>query len=419
MAEHIETVIIGAGQSGLGTSYHLSQHHREHIVLERAARAGHVWRDERWDSFALFSPNWAFRMPGAAYRGDQPDAFMPRDEVAALLEGYPERFHLPVCYDMPVTGVERIESDGTFVVRTPERDWRARNLVVATGRYQEPKIPSMATELPLDIHQLPSRDYRNPESLPLGAVLVVGSAQTGCQIVEDLYLAGRQVYLCVGSAGRIPRRYRGKDIWEWLYQTRFYEQTSDMLPSPRARFAAHGHLTGARGGYSISLHQFARDGIVLLGHLQAVQDGVARLAPDLIENIHNADNQCQKLLKMIDGFIDQRGLDAPRDDVPEMRDNYLPPVLDELNLHESGISTVIWASGFRFDYRWIKPALLDEFGYPTAGDGPANASGVYFVGLPWLPHPSTGLFLGTGESAKAVAEDIAVRATHPSLAVRV
>lgn len=222
MDEYVETVIIGAGQSGLATSYELSRHHREHIVLERAARAGHVWRDERWDSFALFSPNWTFRMPGAEYSGDQPDAFMPRDDVASLLECYPERFHLPVCYSTPVTSVERVETDGTFVVRTPERDWRARNLVVATGRYQEPRIPIMTTELPHDIYQLASRDYRNPQSLPLGAVLVVGSAQTGCQIAEDLYLADRRVYLSVSSAGRMPRRYRGKDIFEWLVPSGFF-----------------------------------------------------------------------------------------------------------------------------------------------------------------------------------------------------
>jgi putative flavoprotein involved in K+ transport len=412
MAEYIETVIIGAGQSGLATSYQLSQHHREHLVLERAARAGHVWRDERWDSFALFSPNWTFRMPGAEYRGDQPDAFMPRDEMAALLEGYPERFHLPVCYNAPVTGIERVETDGTFVVCTPERDWRARNLVVAIGRYQEPSIPAVATELPDDVYQLPSRDYRNPESLPPGAVLVVGSAQTGCQIVEDLQLAGRKVYLSVSSAGRLLRRYRGKDIFDWLVPAGFFERTVDMLPSPRMRFVPHPHLTGARGGHSVSLRQFARDGIVLLGHFQSVQDGVASFAPDLIKNILNADEQCQKLLKVVDDYIDQHGLEAPRAEVAELHDNYLPPILDKLNLREAGISTIIWASGFRFDYRWIQPAVLDEFGYPTTNGSPANAPGLYFVGLPWLPRGSAGLLLGVGQVAEAVAEDIVVRATH-------
>jgi putative flavoprotein involved in K+ transport len=412
VAEYIETVIIGAGQSGLATSYHLSQHHREHLVLERAARAGHVWRDERWDSFALFSPNWTFRMPGAEYRGDQPNAFMPRDEVAGLIEGYPERFHLPVCYSAAVTGVEQVDADSSFVIRTPGRDFQARNLVVATGRYQEPQIPKPATELPNDIYQLSARDYSNPRSLPHGAVLVVGSGQTGCQIVEDLRLAGRKVYLSVGSAGRLLRRYRGKDIFEWLVPMGFFDRTSDMLPSPRMRFMAHPHLSGARGGHSISLHQFAREGIGLLGHFQAVQDGVARFAPDLIKNILNADDQCRKILKMIDDYIDQHGLDAPREELADLHDDYLPPVLDKLELRAAGISTVVWASGFRFDYRWIQLAVLDEFGYPTTNGSPANSPGVYFVGLPWVPMGSAGLLLGVGQVAEAVAEDIAVRATH-------
>ena len=144
MAEQVETVIIGAGQAGLATSYHLSQQGREHVVLERAERAGHVWRDQRWDSFTLVTPNWTVQMPGAEYKGDQPGAFMPRDEVAALLEGYPARFRLPICFSTPVTSVERSEPDGLFAVRTTESDWHARNVVVATGYFQEPKIPAVA-----------------------------------------------------------------------------------------------------------------------------------------------------------------------------------------------------------------------------------------------------------------------------------
>jgi putative flavoprotein involved in K+ transport len=192
----------------------------------------------------------------------------------------------------------------------------------------------------------------------------------------------------------------------------FFDRTGDMLPSPRARFMAHPHLTGARGGHSLGLHEFAREGVVLLGHFQAMQDGVASFAPDLIANIRNADKFCEETLKRIDVFIDQRGLDAPVEQAPELPDDYMLPVLEKLDLHEAGIGTVIWASGFRFDYRWIPPAALDEFGYPTVNGSPANSPGLYFVGLPYVPRGSAGLLLGIGQVGKAVAEDIAVRATR-------
>jgi putative flavoprotein involved in K+ transport len=331
---------------------------------------------------------------------------MPRDQVAALLEGYPERFKLPVSYNTPVTSVERLATDGAFAVRTPNREWHARNVVVATGFFQKPQIPSVGSQLPPHIHQLTSGDYRNSQSLPPGAVLVVGSGQSGCQIAEDLHLGGRRVYLAVGSAGRTVRRYRGRDIYEWLKLVGFFDRTPNMLPSPRARFAALPHLSGGRGGHSISLHQFARDGIVLLGHLQAIEGDAIALAPDLVEMMEKADQFLKEQLRQIDTYIAQRGLDAPRDQDPGLYDDYVPPVPDKLNLRDAEIGSVIWATGFQFDYRWIRSAVLDEFGYPMAGPGAANVPGLYFLGLPWLPRLETALLSGIGVAASAIAEDI-------------
>jgi putative flavoprotein involved in K+ transport len=241
MAENIHTLVIGGGQAGLSLSYYLSQHGPEHLVLEAALQAGSAWR-KRWDSFTLVTPNWQTRLPGAEYQGLEPDGFMPRDGVIAYLEHYVQHFHLPVRYGVKASQVET--QNGQYQVATESGSYLARNVVVATGLFQTPKVPAFAAQLPSSILQLPSEGYRNPELLPEGAVLVVGSAQSGCQIAEELYQSGRRVYLCVGSAGRVPRRYRGKDSSYWLTKAGFFERTPDKLPSPKAKFAGNPHLSG-------------------------------------------------------------------------------------------------------------------------------------------------------------------------------
>ena len=211
--ERIETVIVGGGQAGLATSYCLTQRGREHAVLEQAAQAANVWRNERWDSFTLVTPNWTLTMPGAEYDGVDRDGFMPRDEVVAYFERYVDRFQLPVQYNTRVEFVEPLDGAGYRVVM-PDRTFAAENVVIATGYEQQPRIPPFAAAISPTVTQLHSSRYRNPASLPEGAVLVVGSAQSGAQIAEELYQHGRRVFLGVGNAGRAPRRYRGKDVVE-------------------------------------------------------------------------------------------------------------------------------------------------------------------------------------------------------------
>jgi putative flavoprotein involved in K+ transport len=203
--ENIETVIVGGGQAGLATSYWLKQHGREHVVLEKADRPGHAWR-QRWDSFTLVTPNWSFRLPGAEYAGDDPDGFMPRDEIVSTFERYVDANRLPVIFGVDVTAVELLADRPGYRVRTADGEYRANNVVLATGLFQRAKIPAFAAGLPADVLQLPSASYRNPANLPPGAVLVVGSGQSGCQIAEELLKAGRRVFLCVGTGGRAPRR---------------------------------------------------------------------------------------------------------------------------------------------------------------------------------------------------------------------
>jgi putative flavoprotein involved in K+ transport len=213
--QRIETVIVGGGQAGLATSYHLTQYGCEHVVLEQAARAGSVWRNERWDSFTLVTPNWAFRMPGAEYIVADRDGFMLRAEVIAYFDQYVELFQTPIQYNTRVLSVEAVDSKG-YRVQTSEHSYEAKNVVMATGFFQQPKIPPFASGLSPEILQIHSNAYRNPESIPKGAVLIVGTGQSGCQMAEELYQHGRKVFLSIGSAGRAPRRYRGKDIIEWL-----------------------------------------------------------------------------------------------------------------------------------------------------------------------------------------------------------
>lgn len=403
MNQKIETIIIGGGQAGLATSYYLTQNGRKHIVLEKAAQAGNAWRNERWDSFTLVTPNWSFRLPGAAYQGNAPDGFMPRHEIVASFEQYVERFHLPVQYGVQVSSVEQNPAGQGYLVRAGQAVYETQNVVMATGLFQRPKIPSFSADLSAGINQLHSSQYRSPQALPDGAVLVVGSAQSGCQIAEELYQSGRKVYLSVGSAGRGPRRYRGKDIYEWLELTGFLNRPVDKLPSPKAKFAGNPHVSGRDGGHSLNLHQFARDGVILLGRLQGANQETIQLAPDLKENLAKTDGFEAQIANMIDGFIAQTGMDAPPESLPVLRDGYEAAEWVELNLETAVITTIIWATGYSFDFSLVKLPIFDSDGYPQQNQGITAAPGLFFVGLPWLAGQKSGLLLGVAEQAKVVA----------------
>lgn len=403
--EHIETVIVGGGQAGLATSYYLTQYRREHIVLERASQAGSAWRNGRWDSFRLVTPNWTLRLPGAEYDGPARDSFMARDDVVAYFEQYVERFRLPVRYNTHVVAIAPMDGSG-YHVQTTEGAFEAQNVVIATGFEQQPKIPPFAANISSDITQLHSSTYRNPESLPPGGVLVVGSAQSGSQIAEELYQRGRSVFLCTSSAGRIPRRYRGKDMVEWLFLGGFFDLTPDQLPIPGEHFVAP-HLSGTNGGHTLNLHQFARDGVTLLGHMRGAAGHKVLIAPDLYENLAQADEFERDLLKMLDDYIQANGLDAPSEELPQLRDGYEQPILEELDLQKAGINTVIWATGYTFDYSLVKLPISDETGFPIQTRGVSNYPGLYFVGMPWMPTLKSGTLAGVGEFARHIASTIA------------
>jgi putative flavoprotein involved in K+ transport len=403
MAEELDTIIIGGGQAGISTSYHLKQHGRDHVILEQSERAAKAWR-ERWDSFTLITPNWTIRLPGAEYQGDDPDGFMHRDDVISYFEDYIERFDLPIRYGVRVDSVGPIENG--YRVTSNAGEFKAANVVIATGLHQQPKIPPFSSKLPEKILQLHSSQYRNPQDLHEGAVLVVGSAQSGSQIAEELYQLGRKVYLSVSTAGRIPRRYRGKDVVLWLDETGMAETTVDQLASPKDKFGSSAHGTGKDGGHTISMHQFARDGVMLLGRIQDVHEDRIILAPDLYENLAKADQFEANFIQHIDAFIDRNGLDAPPERLPELRDGFDVELISELDCESAGIRSVIWATGYKYDFSIVKLPVFDEDGYPLQQRGITKYPGLFFVGMPFLYNGKSGLLSGVGDDAAHVASVI-------------
>ena len=404
MSETIDTVIVGGGQAGLAVSYHLTRLGRPHVVLEQAPQAGEAWRNHRWDSFTLVTPNWMLQLPGMPYAGPDPDGYLSKSEIVAYLEQYAGQFRLPVHYRTRVTAVQ--QNGHGYLVTTNRNVYEAAHVVMATGSFQSPKTGPAGLALPADIVQTHAGAYRNPQMLPPGAVLVVGSGQSGCQIAEELYQSGRKVYLSIGRTGRVPRCYRGKDITWWLRQIGYFDRPVDRLPSPKAKFDGNPQVSGAHGGHSLNLHQFVRDGVTLVGRLQAANGHHLRLASDVKDNLARIDAFEADLLKSIDGFIENAGVAAPRESVPRLRDGYQAEPVTELDLKAAGVGTVIWASGYAFDYSLVRLPVFDEDGYPVQRRGVTAYPGLYFVGLTWLHMHKSALLWGVGDDAAFVAAAI-------------
>jgi putative flavoprotein involved in K+ transport len=413
MPEQVEAIVIGGGQAGLAISYYLTQQGRPHVVLEQAAQVVPAWRHGRWDSFTLVTPNWSVRLPGFPYQGDDPDGFMPGGDVVRHLERYAASFQAPVRCGVQVTAVDPAQDGQGYRVSTADgATYAATTVVVATGSFQFPKPTPFRGALPPEIVQLHSSHYRNPHALPPGAVLVVGSADSGCQIAEELNESGHRVYVCVGRAIRGPRRYRGKDAFFWAITLGRLAQTADQLPAPSARFAPNPQLSGKYGGHTINLHQFARNGVTLLGRLVGVEGHCIALAPDLHENLANADQASENFKQAVDAFIRRTGMDVPEpesDPVDEMRSDagrYAPATLD---LQAAGITTVIWATGYGFDYSWVHLPVVDDYGFPVQQRGVTRFPGLYFLGMHLLYNRTSGILLGVGEDAAHIAAAIAAR----------
>ncbi|MGY8664214.1 NAD(P)/FAD-dependent oxidoreductase [Bradyrhizobium sp. UFLA05-109] len=408
MSTHVNTVIVGGGQAGLAVSHYLTRLSVNHVVLEQADRPGEAWRNHRWDSFTLNTPRWQSRLPGVRYGDDDPDGFMARSEVVAHFETLARG--LPARFGARVVAIERNPMSGSYTVEI-DSDERitAHNVVVATGLYQIPKIPALSDAFPNDIKQLHSDLYRNPEQLVPGAVLVVGSAQSGAQIAEELCESGRKVFLAVGRAGRTPRRYRGKDANWWFERLGHYDRKVSELPSPQAKFAGKPHISGTKGGHTISLHQFARDGVVLLGRLKDVKAGILVVAGDLHDNLAAADQAEAEFVSAVDAHVAATKMTVPEETLPALRDGFAQPILTELDLSASGITNVIWATGYSYDFSIVKLPVVDGDGFPIQTRGVSAYPGLFFVGLPWLHTAKSGLIYGVGVDASFIADRIAER----------
>jgi len=408
LPSRVDTAVIGAGQAGLTMSWHLRAAGRDHVVLERRPTLGGGWQD-RWEAFRLVSPNWSASFPGAPYDGKEPDGFMTRDEIAGRVASYAARIAAPVVRE---AGVERLTALGTggFELRTAQGTVIAREVVVAIGGFHAPNVPAVAAALPARVLSLHSSAYRRPGDLPPGAVLVVGTAQTGMQLVEELRAAGREVYLSVGSAGRFPRRYRGRDSFAWLAlcvqrgeELGVPLPTVDKLPDPRRRLAGNPHVSGHGGGHDTNLRQFGRDGVRLVGRLTAVDGERVRLAPDLPANVAAADRFFDERFRpLFDRLIEAAGIDAPPAD-PGAAVAFEPEVIDELDLASAGISTVLWTTGYRRDLTWIDPPITDELGFPRQVRGVTEVPGLYVLGSLWQHDQASATLFGVARDARVLA----------------
>ncbi|RFA09110.1 FAD-dependent oxidoreductase [Subtercola boreus] len=399
--QHHAVVIIGAGQAGLSASWHLTQQGIEHVLLERGTIA-HEWKDGRWDNFTLVTPNWQCRLPGHEYAGDDPDGFMKRDLVYDFVREYAELFGAPVRENVSVDQLTEGAAGG-FALSTSAGPMTADNVIVATGGYHKPIIPASAERLPPWITQVHSSEYKNAGALPPGAVLVVGTGQSGAQIAEDLHLEGRKVHLAVGGAPRAPRFYRGRDSLDWLNEMGVYDIPVQLQPGGlAAREKTNHYFTGRDGGRDIDLRQFALEGMRLYGRLKRANGTSLQFAPNLAASLDYADSVAESIKNDIDRYIAREGIEAPTE-APYVPVWHPPFEATELDLAINEVSTIIWSIGYRADYSWIRVGVFDGLGQPTHTRGVTGIPGLYFLGLPWLHTWGSGRFAGIARDAEYVA----------------
>lgn len=408
MKNHYSVAIVGGGQAGLSISYCLNERGFDHIVFEKN-KIGHSWRSKRWDSFCLVTPNWQCQLPGYHYQGDDPNGFMQKEQIVQYIEDYAASFAPPVKEGVEVSRVRQNDSEGVFELTTSIGDYTADQVVIASGSYHIPKMPKIAERFPEHIVQLHSSEYKNPESLPNKAVLVVGTGQSGCQIAEDLHLAGKKVHLCVGGAPRSPRRYRGKDVVDWLDQMGYYDLSIDDHPQKeKVRSKANHYVTGRGGGREIDLRQFALEGMQLHGRLKSISGGKLEFWDDLKRNLDQADAVAESIKKSIDTFLEKNQIQAPTE--PPYKPAWEPQEeISAIDYDEADIGAVVWCTGYQSDFSWVEIPVFDGKGYPGHERGVTGVRGLYFLGLPWLYTWGSGRFSGVARDASYLADYIAAR----------
>lgn len=400
--EQTEVLVVGAGQAGVAMSEHLGSCRIPHLVLERG-RIAERWRSQRWDSLVANGPAWHDRFPNMEFEGD-PDAFAGKEEIADYFVAYAEKIGAPIRCGVEVTRIVRNQGRPGFRAETPQGAIEAAYVVAATGPFQKPAIPPVVPQT-AGFTQLHSAAYRNPAQLPGGAVLVVGAGSSGVQIADELMRAGRKVYLSVGPHERPPRRYRQRDFVWWLGVLNKWD--ADAEPGSEHTTIA---VSGAHGGHTVDFRDLAAQGIALLGRTEGFADDIMTFAPDLAANVARGDANLLALFDEADAYVEQNGLDLPPE--PEARkigpdpDCMIHPILS-LDLAKAGISTILWATGFRQDYSWIEADTFDPAGKPIHRRGVAAVPGIYFLGLPYQSRRGSSFIWGVWHDAKFVADHIA------------
>jgi len=378
--------------------------------MERG-RTGETWRSKRWDSFCVDIPNWSIVLPGFPYTGDDPNGFMSRNELIRHLENYAAKFEMPVHQGVEVRSVEPAEGGPGYIVRTSVEDLEARHVVVATGGFQVPKIPALSSRLSQGILQLTADAYKNPQSLPAGGVLLVGSGSSGGQLSEELVMSGREVYLSTSGCAWTPRRYRGKDTLWWFKRLGKSDRTVDDLPDPNSRFSCTPMITGKDGGHNLSLRSLSKMGVTLLGHLRSVDGYKLTFLPDVRENIKKGDEITAENLRAIDDYIRDNSIVAP--EVTEEERSWKEPEgwvekspVESIDLRDADVNTIIWTTGYTVDYSWVRVPVFDASGYPAHHRGVTKFSGLYFIGIPWLYKSKSASLGGIGEDASYISSAI-------------
>lgn len=409
MSERTEVLVVGAGQAGIAMSEHLTAQGIDHLVLERG-RIAERWRSGRWDSLVANGPAWHDRFPSMSMDAE-PDAFVPKEQVADYFVDYATMLGAPVRTGVEVTSVTKVHGSPQFLAETSAGPIECRFVVAATGPFQTPVVPSLIPAT-AGLSQLHSADYRNPGQLPPGGVLVVGGGASGAQIAAELRESGREVWLSLSAHDRPPRRYRGRDNVWWLGVLGKWDRTTPAEGAEHVTFA----VSGAKGGHTVDFRELAATGVTLVGRTESFGDGVIGFAPDLAENIAHGDADYRAFLDEADAYVESNGLDLPPALPEDRRVLPDPPCLTDplssLDVAAAGIGSVVWATGYRTDYGWLKVDSFDAAGRPRHQRGVADEPGVYFLGLPWLSRRGSSFIWGVWHDAKYLADQIEIQRTY-------
>jgi putative flavoprotein involved in K+ transport len=407
-----DVIVVGAGYSGLAASYHLKEHGLNHIIFERG-KIGETWRSQRWDSFRFNSTNKLNVLPGEDPDPADPDSFSSSPAFVSALEQYTKIHQLPVSENSKVVSIEK--PGEFFVVQVASnnviKNYFSKQVLIASGAANEIRIPSFSKTISKDIKQLHTSEYKNADQLPNGAVLVVGGAQSGCQITEDLLNAGRMVYLSTSMVGRIPRWYRGRDIFYWVKETKFYDIKAEEVEDPKMLELRPPQVSGTGSGRdSMSLQSLSKRGAVILGKMNNANENTVFFQQDAAQHVKFADEFSQKIKKMVDDYIMENNLSASpahydEADIPDV-DTSCASKITSLGLKENNINAIIWSTGFDHDHSYIKLPVFDDKGKLMLKDGIPGFPGIYFLGYPWLRNRKSPILFGIIEDAKLVVDHL-------------